>query len=120
MEGYKKTIGRFGETMAKDFLIRRGYKILASNHRIGRLELDIIAQIGDHLIFIEVKTRVASSVGPAEDALKSSQIKDLKRAMSAYCQTRKKDLNKTRLDFIAIDIRPINSTAKIKHFKDIF
>jgi len=120
MQKYKKAIGAFGERLAKEFLIRRGYEVLAANVRISKLELDIVARKDGRLIFVEVKTRLASNIGPAEDALKSSQIKDLKRAMSAYCRINKKSLESSRLDFIAIDLKPKSSSAKIKHFQDIF
>ncbi len=120
MEGYKKTIGKFGEDLAKQFLIKRGYEIIAANHRINRLELDLITKENDSIVFIEVKTRKASSAGPAQDALKSSQIKDLKRAISIYCRQRKININSIRLDFVSIDIKPKESKAIIRHFKDIF
>ena len=104
MENYKKTIGSFGEGLAKKFLIKRGYKILASNLRLKKLELDIVTSLGDKIIFVEVKTRLSANIGPAEDALKLSQIKDLKRAISAYCFNKKISPNNTRLDFIAVDL----------------
>lgn len=120
MENYKKTIGSFGENLAKEFLIKRGYKILDSNLRFKKLELDIVTKLDNKIIFIEVKTRNSPNVGPAEDALKNSQIKDLKRAISAYCFNKKISANNTQLDFIAIDLFKQQNTAKIKHFKDIF
>lgn len=120
MDGYKKTIGRFGESLAKDFLSRRGYKIIGTNLRFGRLEIDLVARLKKQTIFIEVKTRQAASVGPAEDALKLSQIKDLKRAITAYCYHKNVNVNDSQLDFIAIDLNRARKTAKIKHFKNIF
>jgi putative endonuclease len=120
VENYKKNIGTFGELIAKNFLIRRGYKIISANHRIGRLEIDLITTYSDKLVFIEVKTRKATSAGPAQDALKSSQIKDLKRAISIYCRQRRVNINNIRLDLISIDLCPQKSSAKIQHFKDIF
>lgn len=120
MNAYKKTIGRFGESLAKDFLSRRGYKMLGANLKFGKLEIDLVAESEKQTIFVEVKTRLAASAGPAEDALKLSQIKDLKRAISAYCRLNRVNPNCSRLDFIAIDLDAAGKKAKIKHFKDIF
>jgi putative endonuclease len=120
MENYKKTIGSFGENLAKDFLIRHGYKIINNNLRFGKLEIDLIAEQNKITVFVEVKTRQAISAGPAEDALKLSQIKNLKRAISAYCRKNKINIEQVRLDFISIDIKRSELKAKIKHFKDIF
>jgi len=48
--------GRIGEEQAGRFLQRRGYRILDRNARLGRGELDIVAQCGELLVFVEVKT----------------------------------------------------------------
>jgi len=47
--------GQAGEHRAARYLQRRGYTVIARNVRLGRGELDIIAQRGDLLVFIEVK-----------------------------------------------------------------
>jgi putative endonuclease len=120
MEGYKKTIGRFGENMAREFLIRRGYKIITTNARLGKKEIDIIGKNKNLIVFFEVKTRVAGNIGPAEDALKVSQIKTLKKAICAYCHEKRINNEAIRLDFIAVDINKAKKVVKIKHFQDIF
>lgn len=119
MEKYKKTIGRFGENLAKNFLAKRGYKIIAGNIRIGRCELDIVASYKKELVFVEVKTLSSEKIGPADEALKSRQIKNLKKAMSIYCWRRRHDPEKARLDFISIDLNRPAKTAKLKHYQNI-
>jgi putative endonuclease len=116
----RKQLGAFGEKLACDFLKRRGYRIVETNKKLSYLELDIIAKKEGLYIFIEVKTRVETSLGSAVDALKHSQIKKLKKAMCAYSVENRINLAKIRLDFIAIDIKKTEKTANIKHFKDIF
>ena len=39
-------LGKFGEQMAVDFLIKKGYTILETNWLFDKAEIDIIAQIG--------------------------------------------------------------------------
>ena len=46
--------GKIGEKLAKEYLISQGYKILHTNWRIMRYEVDIIAQKDDVLVFCEV------------------------------------------------------------------
>lgn len=119
MEKYKKTIGRFGEDLAEKFLLKRGYKIIARNLKIGRNELDIIALINEEMVFVEVKTLASGRIGPANEALKGRQIKNLKRAMSVYAWECRHNQEKIRLDFISIDLNRRDKTAKLKHYKDI-
>ncbi len=57
----RQWLGREGEDRATRFLEARGYRIVARNVRAGGVELDVIATKGPRLVFIEVKTRRASS-----------------------------------------------------------
>ncbi len=120
MKRYKKIVGRFGENLAKNFLKKRGYRIIAENKKLGSPEIDLVAEKEKEIIFVEVKTRTSLELGPADEALKLSQIKTLKRAIGAYCSQNKINPEKIRLDFISIDINRAEKTAKIKHYKDIF
>ncbi len=53
----KGKIGAMGEDAVVKHVQKRGMRILERNWRHGRQELDIIAEDGDTLVFIEVKTR---------------------------------------------------------------
>lgn len=53
----KQLIGKLGEELAADFLKNEGYTIVAQNTRLGKQEIDIIAENNDFLVFVEVKTR---------------------------------------------------------------
>lgn len=120
MEKYKKIVGQFGEKLACDYLKRKGYEIKETNTKLSFFEIDIIAKKGKEIIFVEVKTRTSLNLGPADEALKSSQVKTLKKAISLYCFRNKISLNRVSLDFVAIDLDKIRKTAKIKHYQNIF
>ena len=64
---YKKLLGGKGELIVETYLKKNGYKILEKNYRTNFGEADIIAEIGDLLVFVEVKTRSGYKYGaPAE------------------------------------------------------
>jgi putative endonuclease len=70
-------LGRWGERTAERHLVRRGWRVLARNHRFGRREVDLIVSRGGVLAFVEVKTRAGEGFGsPAEavTALKRREI----------------------------------------------
>lgn len=118
--GYQGEAGSYGEEIARNFLIRKGYRVIRSNLKLSYKEIDIIAQKGDVLVFIEVKTRLGLSLGKAADALGSLKISRFKKAVGHYLsQFKGESFRKIRLDFIAIDIDKIKKIAKIKHFTDI-
>ena len=49
--------GAWGEAAARGYLTRAGYRIVDCNFRTRFGEIDIIAQDGEYLVFVEVKTR---------------------------------------------------------------
>jgi putative endonuclease len=115
-----QTIGVWGENMARNWLLKRGYKIIGQNERLGHKEIDLIATLGPETVFIEVKTRVAGSLALAEEQLNHQKIKKLKSALCAYCIKNKISLASARLDLITINVNRGQKMAKVSHFKNIF
>ena len=116
---HQQTIGKFGEKLAKNYLIKQGYKILALNKQISHKEIDIIASKQGLFIFIEVKTRLNTNPYLAEEALSSFKLQRLKRAINSYIYWKKIDVDMIRVDFVAITFNSRTKIANIKHFKDI-
>src|ERR1700686_1281590 len=96
MPAHQRT-GRRGEGDADFFLRRRGYTIIARNYRSPnhRGELDLVGWERDVLCFVEVKTRTARDMKPAEAAVDRDKQRDLSlvardflRQMPPSCQSR--------------------------------
>jgi hypothetical protein len=62
----RKDLGAQGEQLAAGHLVRQGYRLLARNHRTPLGELDVIAQDGPEVVFVEVKTRLDDESLPEE------------------------------------------------------
>ena len=60
--------------MAAEFLIDKGFEILARNYRHQRAEIDLIARCEDWLLFVEVKTRSSDEFGEPEDFVSGGQV----------------------------------------------
>ena len=52
----RRDTGILGEKLAGDFLKKKGYRIIETNYRCPEGEIDIVAEHGDFLVFIEVRT----------------------------------------------------------------
>ncbi len=115
-----QTIGKFGEKLARDYLIRHGYQILAGNVKTGYKEIDIIAQKGTKLVFVEVKTRQSETFGSADEAMTWTKLNNFNRAIELYLARKNIETDDIGADLISIDIKRYEKTAKIKHYKDIF
>ena len=77
----RQSLGREGEHRAADYLEARGYRIVARNVRASRVEIDLIAQQGGTLAFIEVKTRRATDPSlPGEHGRAAEAVDERKQA----------------------------------------
>lgn len=59
-------VGKWGEKLAYDYLVSKGYAISETNWRMGHYEIDIIAMHKNRIVFVEVKTRSDSEEDPAQ------------------------------------------------------
>ncbi len=85
-------LGKKGEDITVDFLRKKGFIIFKRNYHSRFGEIDIIAEKGDLLLFVEVKTRFYNAlVSPAQavDPVKQNRIK----------QTAKSFISKTHIDY---------------------
>ena len=65
----RKLFGQAGESAAEEYLRRKGYRILARNLRSPLGELDLVAEDGQVLVFVEVKARRTDVFGGAIHAV---------------------------------------------------
>jgi len=110
-------LGKIGEQIAVDFLIQKGYKIMARNWRFKKAEIDIIAKLGYVFAAIEVKTRSTDDFGDPQEFLKPKQKNLLVTAMNQYVVSNDLDIE-VRFDVIGI-VKNDQSTT-IEHLEDAF
>ncbi len=78
-------LGRWGEWLARLYLIGRGYRVLCASWRAGRLgEIDLVVRRGDVLAFVEVKTRRRGGSVPPEAAVSPAKRRRLIRLAEAF------------------------------------
>ena len=78
--------GRLGEEYAARLLEREGYRILSRNFRTRYGEIDLIAQKGEILAFVEVKTRAADSLSRPAAAVSRRKQGRIILAAEGYLQ----------------------------------
>ena len=110
-------LGKKGEQIAIDFLVKKKYKILEKNYRDLKLEVDIIAQKENILVAVEVKTRTTDFFGNPQEFVDPKKIKRLLSAIDNYVIEKELDVD-VRFDIIAII--HYKQQTKIEHLKDAF
>lgn len=109
-------IGTWGEDIACETLIAKGYAITGRNCRIGNYEIDIIAMKGNRIIFVEVKTRSIAYTDPL-DAVDAKKISRICHAADAYIRANGIS-HEAQFDIITVIGTAENHT--VEHIPDAF
>jgi len=115
MENNTNKLGREGEAKAQAFLENKGYTLLERNWRSGKLEIDLIAQHNNTLVFIEVKLRNNSDFGEPELFVNSKKQGFIIRAANAYLHEKQIELE-SRFDIISLN----QEKSEILHLEGAF
>jgi len=100
---YNKIYGDAGEKLAVSYLEQDGYRVLVRNFRCRQGEIDIIAQDGKYLCFIEVKRRKGTSSGHPLEAISPNKIRHICKAALYYLQSAQlPESTAVRFDVISI------------------
>jgi len=110
-------LGDRGEELAKSYLENLSYKIIATNWRERKFEIDIIAIDKNEIVFVEVKTRSTAYFGAPEEAVTPKKQQHLINGADCYVQKNEIDLE-CRFDVVAIVLN--SNQEEIKHIKAAF
>ena len=110
-------LGIEGEELARDHLVKKGFKILHRNWKSGKREIDIVAENKDSIVFIEVKTRTGDFHMHPRHAVTSEKQKSIIFAAESYIK--RYNINKdSRFDIVSIISN--GKSIEIEHIEDAF
>ena len=114
-----KITGKYGEEIAKNFLIKKGYKILEMNfHYSKQSEIDIIAQKNNIIHFVEVKTRTQTLFGQPLEAITPQKLNAIYKCARFYLSQKRLNFDKIQIDAIGI-LLDKNDVKEINHLENI-
>jgi putative endonuclease len=115
----KDDLGRRGEALAADYLVEHGMRLVERNWRCGQGEIDLVAQDGDELVFVEVKTRSSVGFGHPLEAITIDKLARLRRLAAAWCAAHPGRHGLVRIDAVAV-IAPARGPVVVEHVKRVF
>lgn len=134
MSHSRQALGRWGETLAAEYLIENGYTIVERNARTPYGEIDLVARQDEEVspdevgvegrssgyatIFVEVKTRSSRSFGLPEEAVTSRKQAHMLAAAQAYMQQHPEVVGSWRIDVIAIQRYDPSRPPTVLHFEN--
>ena len=113
-----KQVGNIGEDLAAKYLQSKRYEIIDRNYRWARGEIDIVARIGDTLVFVEVKTARGDRFGSPETWVNQRKQSQIAQVAQRYLQEKRiQDLN-CRFDVVAVQRK--EGGWHLEHFENAF
>ncbi len=110
--------GTLGEEIAAQYLRQKGWPLLYRNWRKGIYEIDLIAQEGEELVFVEVRTLSASVPWNAETTITRRKQDRLRRSIATFFHHHPEyETCTARIDVIAIRL---TNPPEIYHLADAF
>ena len=110
-------MGRRGEQLAADYLVAKGYRIVERNWRCQTGELDLIAEEGETLVAVEVRTRRGQSLGSPEESItpaKQARLVDLSEAYAQETGWR----GSLRIDVVAVVMDSRGRVQRLDHYEN--
>lgn len=114
----RQALGFSGENLACAELERRGYAILERRYRTRFGEIDIIAQDGSTIVFVEVKARLTDDFGGAAAAVTGWKQRRIAQMAIDYLARRKLHECPCRFDVVAVDFE--EGAARVTVYPNAF
>ena len=107
------------ESLAWDYLSKKGYRLLARNLRFGRKEIDIVALDGETVVFVEVKGRTGKTYGLPGESISLRKRQHIVKVAEAYLYRNRLWNRPCRFDVICVTLGG-SRQAEFEHIRNAF
>lgn len=117
-EDGRRTLGRWGESVAATHLEAKGYQLIERNWRCRWGEIDLVLRQGETLVFVEVKTRRGSDFGTPEEGITARKAQKLLQIGQQYVAERELDDVDWRIDMVAVELDKSGKLLRCEHLEN--
>jgi putative endonuclease len=114
----KDALGRQGEQLAAEYLLRAGFRILERNFRCADGEIDIVAADRRDLVACEVKTRSDVRFGTPAEAVTRQKLRRLRRLAAIWASSQGWFYDQLRVDVVGV-LRSPSGDFTIEHLRGV-
>ena len=121
IQNYKK--GKEGEEIAREFLIKKGFKLMESNYSNKLGEIDIVMSDKDWLVFVEVKLKIGDRYGTPEEMVTKNKLSQIRRVAESFLVLESpiaENFSKYRIDAVCIVLNEDKTIRSIKHYENLY
>lgn len=110
-----RAVGAWGEHIAYRFLTERGLVVRARNWRCAWGEIDLVAEDGEEIVFVEVRTRRSAEFGIPEETITPRKRQALIAAAQQYLAQHALEAKPWRIDLVAVELDARNAIRRVEH-----
>jgi putative endonuclease len=114
----RQSLGERGESMACEELERCGYAIRERRYRTRFGEIDVIADDGGTVVFVEVKTKTDCTFSDPVESVTKQKQRRLASMAEQYVAYHRLDNTPCRFDVVTVDTSV--APPKLTHYRDAF
>ncbi|CAA7602671.1 Restriction endonuclease type II-like [Acididesulfobacillus acetoxydans] len=120
-DSYKQGLGLAGEDYALKVLTEAHLVVLVRNYRCARGEIDLIAQDGERIVFIEVRGRSSGRLGWGEESVTGNKMRRLRAVANYYLLAQGyRDYPPVRFDVLALRWQKGTAVPEVNWLKGVF
>lgn len=117
----RRRLGVEGEERAAELLIGKGYRLIDRNWRCRSGEIDLIAERGERLIFVEVRSRRRTGrFGTPQESVTALKQKQVRETALTYLHWHRLQERPVRFDVIAVWFEPDGRFSELIHVEGAF
>ncbi len=111
---HKKFLGKKGERAVEKYLKKSGMKRIRRNYRTPFGEADLVAEDGEEIVFVEVKTRSSDWYGSGAEAVDKAKQKRYYKIAQYYLLKKGEEIN------MRFDVAEVSAEGEIEYYKNAF
>lgn len=115
----RTAIGRSGESLAQEYLEKKGFHFLGRNFKRLHGEIDLIMEQGKWIVFVEVKTRRSLSYGMPAEAVTAKKQGHLRYCAHVYYAEHEITDRPSRFDVVEVLMLP-GMAPRLRHWENAF
>ncbi|MBM7854353.1 putative endonuclease [Desulfohalotomaculum tongense] len=120
MTFFRRDTGKMGEDKAVAAVRRRGMRVRCRNYRCRLGEIDIIAEDGGTLVFVEVRSRRTGGYGLPQESIGPQKAAKVRRAAQYYMAVNELSDADCRFDVVAVKMDLKGKVENIEYIKNAF
>lgn len=118
---YKK--GKFGEDIARDFLLKKDFELIEQNYQNKIGEIDLIMAKDGVLVFVEVKLKIGDRYGTPEEMIGKGKLFKIRKTAESYLVLNsniKRKYAKYRIDVVCMVMDENKKVERISYYENLY